>query len=304
MAFAGEIIALLTVICWTVSVQFFEAASKRVGPTPVNIIRIAIAVLLFSGLSIIRNGVVIPINFPLHAWIYLSLSGIIGFFIGDIFLFKALVELGPRLAMLLHSLAAPTAAILGWAFLHETYLFYQWLGIGVTLVGVGMVIFERNPQRAAASKRKPREITLAGISYGLLAMFGQGAGMVLSKAGMQVDNGYLDAFDATQVRAVAAFICFALFFTATQRWVSVREALVDRKATLYTTLGSIVGPFLGVSLALFALHYLSSGVASTIFSLVPIFIIPFAIFIHREHVSLRAVIGACIAVFGIFLLTS
>ncbi len=304
MAFAGEIIALLTVLCWTVSVQFFEAASKRVGPTPVNIIRIAIAVLLFSGLSIIRNGAVIPLNYPLHAWFYLSLSGVIGFFIGDIFLFKALVELGPRLAMLLHSLAAPTAAILGWMFLNETYLLYQWLGIGITLLGVGMVIFERNPQLTTTSKRKPREVTLTGISYGLLAMFGQGAGMVLSKAGMQVDDGYLDAFDATQIRAIAAFICFVLFFTATQRWVSVREALVDRKATLYTTLGSIVGPFLGVSLALLALHYLSSGVASTIFSLVPIFIIPFAIFIHREHVSLRAVTGACIAVFGIFLLTS
>ncbi len=304
MPFAGEIIALLTVLCWTVSVQFFEAASKRVGPTPVNIIRIAIAVLLFSCLSIIRNGTVIPLNYPLHAWFYLSLSGVIGFFIGDIFLFKALVELGPRLAMLLHSLAAPTAAILGWMFLNETYLLYQWLGIGITLLGVGIVIFERNPQRTTTSKRKPREVTLTGISYGLLAMFGQGAGMVLSKAGMQVDDGYLDAFDATQIRAIAAFICFVLFFTATQRWVSVREALVDRKATLYTTLGSIVGPFLGVSLALLALHYLSSGVASTIFSLVPIFIIPFAIFIHREHVSLRAVTGACIAVCGIFLLTS
>lgn len=31
MPFFGEIIALTTVLCWTVSVQFFEAASLRVG---------------------------------------------------------------------------------------------------------------------------------------------------------------------------------------------------------------------------------------------------------------------------------
>lgn len=304
MAFAGELIALLTVLCWTLSVQFFEAASKRVGPTPVNIIRIAMALLCFSIFLLIRDGVIIPHDFPPHAWFYLSLSGIIGFFIGDIFLFKALVDLGPRVAMLLHSLAAPTAAVLGWMFLDETYIFHQWLGIGVTLFGVALVILERNPKPFASTKRSPRKITASGIVYGLLAMFGQGAGMVLSKAGMQTTDGYLDAFAATQIRAIAAFVCFVLFFTATGRWVSVRIALKDSKALVYTSLGSIMGPFLGVSLALLALHYLTSGVASTIFSLVPIFIIPFAMFLHKEHVSLRAVIGAFIAVAGIFLLTS
>ncbi len=304
MTFTGELIALLTVLCWTLSVQFFEAASRRVGPTPVNIIRIAIAILCFSVFLLIRDGVIVPLDFPPHAWIYLSLSGIIGFFIGDIFLFKALVELGPRVAMLLHSLAAPTAAVLGWIFLDEVYIFHQWLGIGITLFGVALVILERNPKATTSAKRTPRRITISGISFGLLAMFGQGAGMVLSKAGMQTTDGYLDAFSATQIRAIAAFICFILFFTATQRWVSVRIALQDNKAVLYTSLGSIMGPFLGVSLALLALHYLSSGVASTIFSLVPIFIIPFAMFLHKEHVSLRAVIGAFIAVAGIFLLTS
>ena len=304
MPFFGEVIALLTVLFWTVSVQFFEVASKRVGPTPVNIIRIGIAVFLFGAFLTFRDGMPIPLDFPPHAWLYLSLSGVIGFFLGDIYLFKALVELGPRVAMLLHSLAAPTAAVLGWIFLDEVYVYHQWLGIMVTLFGIGLVILEKHETGYTPKNRVNRKITLIGVIYGLLAMFGQGAGMVLSKAGMQIDGGYLDAFAATQIRATAAFICFALFFTVTQRWVSVRQALADRKAVLHITLGSIMGPFLGVSLALLALHYLSSGVASTIFSLVPICMIPFAIFLHKEHVSLRAVIGAVIAVFGIFLLTS
>ncbi|MBM9605197.1 DMT family transporter [Desulfopila inferna] len=304
MPFTGVIIAISTVFCWTISVQFFEAASKKVGPTPVNIIRIGVALLLFSVFLLIRDGAPIPFDFPLRAWLLLSLSGIIGFFIGDIFLFKALVELGPRLAMLLHSLAAPTAAVIGWIFLDEKYLLHQWLGIAVTLSGVALVILEKNGKPTAVVKRMRRNITMAGLLFGLLAMLGQACGMVLSKAGMQSESGYLDAFAATQIRAIAAFVCFSLFFTITHRWVSVKDALSNRKALLYTSLGAVLGPFLGVSLALLALHHLSTGVASTIFSLVPICILPFSVFLHKEHVSIRAVAGAFIAIFGIFLLTS
>jgi len=81
MPFIGESIAIITVLCWTISIQFFEAASKRVGAVPVNIIRISVALLLFSVLLFFRNGYIIPIHFPPSAWIYLGLSGVIGFFI-------------------------------------------------------------------------------------------------------------------------------------------------------------------------------------------------------------------------------
>lgn len=43
MPLIGEFIALTMVLCWTVSVQFFEAASRRIGALAVNIIRIACA---------------------------------------------------------------------------------------------------------------------------------------------------------------------------------------------------------------------------------------------------------------------
>ncbi len=302
MPFFGEVIALFTVLCWTISVQFFGAAAKAVGSTAVNIIRLGVALILFSTFSFLRDGMLLPVHFPAHAWLYLGLSGVIGFFIGDIFLFKALVELGPRLAMLLHSMAAPTAALIGWLFLAESYTLHQWLGICVTLSGVGIVILERGNNSAAAGNRRVTEISGKGILYGMLAMLGQAVGFVLSKAGMQTEGEYLDPFSATQIRAIAAFFCFVLFFTVTRRWRYVKDALWNRRALCFTIAGSCLGPFLGVSLSLLTLHYLTTGVASTLLSLVPICIIPFSIFLHKEHVSIRAVGGALIAVFGIFLL--
>jgi drug/metabolite transporter (DMT)-like permease len=263
-----------------------------------------VALILFSLFLICKHGYILPIHFPAHAWFYLSLSGIIGFFMGDIFLFKALVEIGPRVAMLIFSLSAPTAAIIGWIFLDETYALHQWAGIMITLSGVGIVILERNQKTSSTSTRKARDITLKGILLGFGAMFGQALGYILSKAGMQTDTGYLDAFSATQIRAIAAFICFLLFFTVTRKWKNVAIALKDTKAVIFTVTGSAIGPFLGVSLSLLVLHYLTTGVAATFLSLVPIFIIPFSIFLNKEHVSIQAAAGAVIAVFGIYLLMS
>ncbi|WP_457576456.1 DMT family transporter [Desulfomarina sp.] len=301
--FTGEILAFVTVLCWTVSVQFFEAASSRIGAIPVNIIRITVALVLFTALLLIRQGSFLPWQFPAHAWIYLSLSGIIGFFIGDIFLFQSFVEIGPRVAMLIFSLAAPASAVIGYLFLGEIYTVQQWAGMLITLFGVGTVILEKDAGNHGRLKRQRRHISSKGVVFAGLAMLGQAVGYVLSKIGMQVETGYLDAFSATQIRALAAFACFLLYFTLTGRWQKVRLALTDGRAVVLTAAGAVVGPFLGVSLSLFVLHYLSVGVASTILSLVPVVIIPFSVFLHKEHVSTRAVAGACIAVTGIYFLT-
>ncbi len=304
MDYFGEIIALTTVLCWTLSVQFFEAASKRIGSASVNIIRISLALLFLTLLLLFREGQLLPFNFPLTSWFFLSLSGVVGFFFGDIFLFKALVALGPRVTMLIQSLAAPTAAIIGWATLGEQYEPIQWLGMLIALSGVSLVVLEKGQKLNTAQPLKVRRISSTGICYAILGMSGQAGGMVLSKLGMQVESGYLDAFSSTQIRALAAFICFIIFFCVTGKWTCFKTAIKDKTAVTITAFGAFLGPFIGVSLSLLALHYLPTGIASTFFSLIPICIIPFSIFLHKEHVSLRAVAGAFVAVFGVYLLVS
>jgi drug/metabolite transporter (DMT)-like permease len=302
MPYTGELIALTTVLCWTVSVQFFEAASKRVGATSVNIIRITIALILFSTYLYIKNGYLIPLEFPIRAWFYLGLSGFVGFFLGDICLFKALVELGPRMTLLIFSLSAPTTAIIGWIFLSETYLPFQWAGMLVTLTGVCIVILEKKNLSTLPGKMTRQTVSFKGIMFGIGAMLGQAFGYVLSKAGMQTEAGYLDAFASTQIRAIAAFVCFILYFTLTRKWGNVVAAVRDTRALVFTATGSVIGPFIGVSLSLMILQYLTAGIASTFLSLTPICIIPFSIYVHKEHVSMRAFVGAVIAVGGIWLL--
>ena len=299
---AGQLLGIGTVLCWTLSVQFFAFASKRIGSVSVNVVRISVALLLFSLLLFCREGLILPIHYSLHCWLLLGLSGIVGFFVGDIFLFQALVELGPRLTMLVQTLSAPVAALIGWIFLDERYGPAQWLGMFVTLAGVLTVVLEKNSS-AGSAKALP---TQRGKAFGgwcaFLAMLAQASGLILSKAGMRVDTGYVDAFGATQIRAFAAFVCFVIFILARGNGAQLMVAIKDSKAVIATAIGSALGPFLGVSLSLWTLHYLSAGVAATFFSLVPICIIPFAIFYHKERVSFRAIAGAVVAVVGVYLL--
>ena len=299
--YIGELAAFGTALCWTFGSQFFEAAGKRVGTISVNLIRLLLALLLFCILSLLTTGTLYPVDFPAHAWIWLGLSGIVGFALGDLFLFKAFVEIGPRISMLIMTLTAPLSAIMGLTFLNEKYFLPQWIGMAVTLLGVSWVILERSNNNQN-TKRKTRIITRTGIIYAFLGTLGQATGYILSKYGMMVNNEYLDPFAATQIRVIAGTIGFMIIITVNRSWSNVITALKNISALGFTFGGAFLGPFLGVSLSLLALHYITAGVASTITALVPILIIPSVIFIGKEHVSIRAFAGAVIAVTGVFLL--
>ena len=59
---------------------------------------------------------------------------------------------------------------------------------------------------------------------------------------------------------------------------------------------------LGVSLSLAAVKHIEAGVAATLMSLMPVLIIPPAILIKKERVTLKAMCGAVLAVSGAALL--
>ncbi len=306
--FTGEIIAFLTVLCWTVGSQFFEAAGKRVGSITINLVRLVLAAVFLCLTLLITKGQLIPLDFPLRNWGWLAVSGIVGFTLGDMFLFKAFVEIGPRISMLVMSLSAPVTALIGWGLLGEAYKPTQWMGILVTVGGVAMVILERNgtgPAGAAAPKNRiAKEITLHGVLMAFLGMLGQAVGYILSKVGMLSGGEMLDPVAATYIRVIAGTLGVIVIFFILGWWSKMWSSRHDRRALAYTTVGAFLGPYLGVVLSLAALHYTSAGVASTIMALTPVTLIPFAVFIHKEHVSAQALVGTIVAFSGIVLLIS
>ena len=66
--------------------------------------------------------------------------------------------------------------------------------------------------------------------------------------------------------------------------------------------GAFIGPFLGVTLSLVAIHHIEAGVAASITALAPLLAMVLAVRFHGERLTWRALVGAVIAIGGIVLL--
>jgi drug/metabolite transporter (DMT)-like permease len=296
----GEFAALLTACFWTVTSLVFEAAGKRIGSLTVNLVRLYFAFIIYCVYLYFSRGLFFPSDASQDAWLWLSLSGLVGFVIGDLLLFQAFVVVGARVSMLLMALVPPMTALIGLMILGETLTLLNIVGMVMTISGIILVVLKREaPQRNGNGRNKFRfNYPIAGILLALGGAAGQAMGLVLSKFGMKDYN----PFAASQIRVFAGLIGFTVLFFVLGKWKNVAIGLRNKKGMIFTGIGSVFGPFLGVAFSLTAIQYTNTGVAATIMSIVPVLIIPPAIFIFKEKVNLKEVIGALIAVGGVALL--
>ncbi len=289
----GELTALGTAFCWTITSIAFESAGKKIGSLSVNIIRLVMAFFIIGIFSYFRKGLFVASDASNEAWLWLSVSGLVGFVIGDLLLFQAFVVIGARLSMLIMALSPPMAAILGWFIIGEEITTIFILGMMITIAGIALVILNKDK----SDQNIKIQYSLKGILLATGGAFGQALGLVLSKVGMKD----YDPFLSTQIRIIAGIVGFSIIIALSKKWPTVIRSLSNKSAMLHLSVGAFFGPFLGVSLSLLAIQYTTTGVASTIMSIVPVLIIIPSVLIFKEKVQTKEVIGAIIAVFGVII---
>ncbi len=284
---------MLVAVFWTISALAFESASRRVGSLPVNLLRLIAGFIFLSILTLIRRKMLLPTDAAPENWLWLGLSGLVGFVFGDLFLFKSFTIIGSRFSMLLMTLVPPMTALFGWMILSEHLTLLNLLGMTLTFAGIAVAIFSRSGRE----EKLTLKLAPSGILYALGGAVGQALGLVLSKVGLKD----YDPFAATQIRIIAGIAGFALLVTVMRRWIGVRAALRDSGSMKSLTLGAFFGPFLGVSFSLIAVRFTKTGIASTIMALVPVFILVPAYFIYKQKVTVPELIGSVISVCGVAL---
>jgi drug/metabolite transporter (DMT)-like permease len=307
--YVGPAAGIATSALWTGTSLFFTAAARRVGPTAVNAARIALAIVLLAVTHRLLAGAWVP-QVVAGQVLFLALSGIVGLAIGDQSLFTAFVHIGPRLAMLIMATAPIFAAMFGWLALGETLEPVAWLGVALTIGGVGWVVLERPDDRSLVQPSHRAR----GVALAFVAAACQAGGLLLSKEGMGhgwlPEEQQLDPQAATFVRMLFAGVgmlpILALHHLRQRKLLAAGirpERLGSPRAGFcFAACGAVFGPFLGVWMSLVAADRAPLGIAQTLCSLPPVFLLPFAILIHKERVSPRAAIGAVIAVGGSALL--
>jgi drug/metabolite transporter (DMT)-like permease len=293
MPFIGELCGLLTAVCWSGSSLAFSAATLRVGPIRLNVTRLIFAAALLF-VAVVLTGS--DIHLSSSQLQNLVISGIIGLVFGDTFLFKSYELIGARKGMLIMSVAPAISALLAYLLLGEILSWIAVAGMGVTLLGIAIVVLDRRETIAGSKSRH-----VQGIVFGFLAAVGQGAALVLAK--MAFNEGPINGFVATFVRIVSSMILiWPLAWLAGKYDNAYSIYKKDRKALWLTVLGSFLGPFLGITLSLISVANTTVGIAATLMATVPILMLPLVKYIQRDHISWRAILGATIAVVGVAIL--
>ncbi len=298
----GEFAALSASGVWAVASLIFSRLGRVLTALALNWLKCVIALLMLGVTLYVLEGRVWP-ELGSKELALLAVSGVVGLTIGDTAFFHALNRLGARRTLLFAALSPPMTALMAVPVLGEPIGVSLVVGMSLTLGGVVWVIRERHPDGADTIKMRDAAGRLTktvkwGILFAVAAAFCQALGNVLTKWG----GGEITALEISVVRLVFGVIGLTLILGATrQLWVAMGAMKIKKTAGL-VFIATFLGTFLGIWLMNAGLRYTHVGIASTLSSTSPIFVLPLAYWFDGERLTARSVGGAVVAVVGVAVL--
>ncbi|MCI0651126.1 MAG: DMT family transporter [Planctomycetes bacterium] len=297
MQFVGETAGLGAALSWACSTILFHrvpvpAAAMNWFKNLVSAICLGgtlAAIAYAAGSPLLRAGS--------SAWLFLTLSGLIGLVIGDTCGFRCLQILGPRKSAVFSTLVPPCAALFGWIALEERIGIHVVAGMLVTLAGVLVVVWERG--RTVESAGHFPGTLWRGIAFGAAAAICQALGAVFSKLGMEGDSSPLEA---SFIRLLVAAALGTAGAYATQRLAGWGTLVIRGGFWRVLVPASILGTTIGIWLSLVAFKHTHVAIATTLTSTTPIFVLPLVRVLLGHTITMRAIAGALIALAGVTLL--
>lgn len=295
----GELAALSASAFWAFASLLFTQLSRDYGPIVMNALKCVVALAMMGVTLLLLEGVIWPTNVPANDTWLLAISGLVGLSIGDTAYFHALTRLGARRALLMTALVPPTTAMLAWPALGEALNAWMLLGMALTMGGVVWVIMERVPTPDGVDEQTESKARTWGIVFALVAVLCQSTGNVLTKMGGEAAS----AIGISVVRVAIGSLGLLVVVGARGKLSTLVAPLRDGKALSRLVLATLTGTYLGIWLLNAGLKYTShTGIAATLSSTSPIFVLPLAWLMTNEDLSPRAIIGAVIAVAGVAVL--
>ena len=305
MQYVGELISIGVAFSWTATALLSEFGSKRMGNLTLNLTRMVITLVFSCILFWAVGGNPLPADASTEAYLWMMLSGLVGYVIGDFCLFQCYIIIGSKFGQLFMTLAPITAAIMAWFTLGQEIRPTAILAMIVTLAGIAITVLGRGDNHHKLTLKLP----LSGVLFAIAAAVCQGVGLVLSKIGMDHYEatlttplaGWMLPFHANFFRCVAGTIGFVLLMALREGFAPLQRGVRDRKGMIAAVATTIFGPFVGVGASLLAVQYTAAGIASTLMALTPIIIILPAWWIFKQPITAKSILGAIISVIGVSL---
>lgn len=295
MIFLGQLAALGTAFCWSLTAIFFSYSGRLVGSDVVNRSRLIFAMLFISISHLLLVGTVFPFDAEPYRWAWLALSSVLGLVLGDTFLFRAYVLVGPRLSMLMMSTVPILSTIMASIFLGESVANTELIGIVVTVSGIAWVVTERRTDQVMVENKQ----YTSGLFFAFLGALGQAANLIAAKFAL---DGNFPSVSATAIRLLVALVILWSLAAFRRQIRYTFDKWRNHQAMKSMIAGSIVGPFLGIWLSLQAVQLAPVGIAATLMALPPVILIPLGYFFYGERVGRRGIVGTVVAFAGVALI--
>lgn len=310
----GLAVATTAAIFWAVSSLIWGVAGVKFKPIVLNCYKGLAAVVLFAITMLVMGESVVEPLTKVAPWklIVLGASGIVGIAAGDTCYFASLNRIGPRQASLLYLLSSPMVAGLGWVFLGEALSLWSILGILLAVGGVAWVVTEeKQPPRPGRDVKEgmvgsavTKQQVLIGVLFGVLAATGQSVGAVMNRGIV----GDVDPDKASEIwTAMWRLVIGTSVLLPAVIVISRRPKPASKKPTgkfwLLLATAIFLGTYCGIWMQQAAFTWARAGMAQTMLSTTPIWILPMAA-LAGERITLKAVLGSLVAFGGVVLLFS
>ena len=284
----GALAALVAALMWTVNGVIMEKNGVGLDGGALNLGRIILGLLMITAAALLLGFGALPLGAGIQGWLWLLLSGLIGFALGDTLLVKGFLMIGARQTLLVLSFAPVLTAVLGYVFFGETLSALNLFGMLLVLLGIAIVIGLKDNGVAAVPDRAK------GLTFAFIASLAQAFGTVASKMGLQG----MEPLAATQVRLIGGLLGMGVIFLLDRRWKHLLDVIRSPGGRLTILSGAVLGTLFGVVLSMMAIRWSKAAVASTLMSTMPVLILPISVFILKEKLRPKDLFGAALSFAG------
>ncbi len=284
--------ALFANISFATASVYFATYSKKISASWVNYFKASIAFICFTSVTLVFG---LQTDLPFRSVAFLSLSGTLGLFIGDIFLLKAFTHLGSGRVLMLFGFQP---LILGVA---SIYLFNQ----RFSLLNVVAVIFLMGClfTFSLESFKQKGHWDLKGLGYAIIGVGLDAAGVLLTKSAFE-DNPTLSPFYANVFRSGAAVLGFFILSRLNFFQLSLFRPLdlMKKLEVLKIVMVCFLGTFVSLGFYMMAMKHGHLATVSAIAGTSPLFATLFETITGQKKLTAYLFIGTFFFLCGVFII--
>ena len=287
----GEFYALISAVVWAFAVILIKKSGETVPPFALNLFRALISlVLVLLTMLLLREPLVS--GAPLHDYLMLFLSGIIGIAISDTLFHRSINIVGAGITAIVDCLYSPFVVIIAFLALGER--FGPWQVAGMFVIIAAVVVAARHEPPPGRTRRQ----LVIGVLWGVLAMLTLAIGIVIAKPVLNRSP----VLWATSMRLIGCTAVMLPIGLVTRGRRDVIRAFTPSISWRFTLSGVVVA-YTALVIWIAGMKYTQAGTAAILNQTNTIYVLLFASLFLGEPFTRRKLFSAALAVAGILMVT-